>query len=131
VLPLITLWTSNCEEALRFTQCEEIADALDRLSELLQSDALIVVRDGPQGCWLRQGAKTQHVRSFAVTAIDTNGAGDAHAGVLLANLAAGLSSEQAALRANAAAAIAVTRWGPATSPNAQEVDNLIAEDAEP
>jgi sugar/nucleoside kinase (ribokinase family) len=126
VLPLITLWTSNCEEALRFTQCEVIADALDRLSELLKNDALIVVRDGPQGCWIRQGQRTQHVRGFPVTAIDTNGAGDAHAGVLLANLAAGYAAEQAALRANAAAAIAVTRWGPATSPTAQEVDDLIA-----
>jgi sugar/nucleoside kinase (ribokinase family) len=65
-----------------------------------------------------------------VTAIDTNGAGDAHAGVLLAGLAAGLSPEQAALRANAAAAIAVTRWGPATSPTAQEVDDLIAASAD-
>ena len=130
VLPLITLWTSNCEEALRFTQCQEIADALDQLAQWLSADTLIVVRDGPQGCWLRQGAKTQHVRSFPVTAIDTNGAGDAHAGVLLAGLAAGLSPEQAALRANAAAAIAVTRWGPATSPTAAEVDALIAATAD-
>lgn len=130
VLPLISLWTSNCEEALRFTQCEEIADALDRLSELLKRDALIVVRDGPQGCWIRQGAKTKQVRGFPVKAIDTNGAGDAHAGVLLANLAAGYSAEQAALRANAAAAIAVTRWGPATSPSAAEVDALIAANAD-
>lgn len=130
VLPLITLWTSNCEEALRFTQCEAIAEALDRLSDLLKSDALIVVRDGPQGCWIRQGKRTQHVRGFPVTAIDTNGAGDAHAGVLLANLAAGYSAGQAALRANAAAAIAVTRWGPATSPTSQEVDDLIAANAD-
>ncbi|HEY0287679.1 MAG TPA: PfkB family carbohydrate kinase [Pseudomonas sp.] len=130
VLPLITLWTSNCEEALRFTQCEAIADALERLSDLLTDSALIVVRDGAQGCWVRQGTRTRHVRGFPVEAIDTNGAGDAHAGVLLANMAAGYSTEQAALRANAAAAIAVTRWGPATSPTPQEVDNLIAAHAE-
>lgn len=125
VLPMITLWTSNCEEALRFTGCEMIADALEQLAKWLNEDALIVVRDGPQGCWLRQGRNTQHVRGFPVTAIDTNGAGDAHAGVLLAGLAAGLSAEQAAVRANAAAAIAVTRWGPATAPKADEVDVLI------
>ncbi|MEQ7922050.1 PfkB family carbohydrate kinase [Xanthomonas sp. WHRI 1810A] len=130
VLPLITLWTSNCEEALRFTQCEGMAEALDRLSELLSDSALIVVRDGPQGCWIRQGRQTQCVRGFPVTAIDTNGAGDAHAGVLLANLAAGCSAEQAALRANAAAAIAVTRWGPATAPTAVEVDDLINANAD-
>lgn len=125
VLPLITLWTSNREEALRFTSCATIADALDRLAQWLRDDALIVVRDGAQGCWIRQGGVSQHVRGFPVTAIDTNGAGDAHAGVLLAGLAAGLSAQHAALRANAAAAIAVTRWGPATAPMACEVDELI------
>jgi sugar/nucleoside kinase (ribokinase family) len=128
VLPMITLWTSNCEEALRFTGCEGIGDALEKLAQWLNEDALIVVRDGPQGCWLRQGHDAQHVRGFPVTAIDTNGAGDAHAGVLLAGLAAGLSAEQATLRANAAAAIAVTRWGPATAPVAAEVDALIKAD---
>jgi sugar/nucleoside kinase (ribokinase family) len=125
VLPLITLWTSNCEEALRFTGCEAIADALEKLAQWLRDDALIVVRDGPQGCRIRQGSDTRHVDGFPVTAIDTNGAGDAHAGVLLAGLAAGLGSEDAALRANAAAAIAVTRWGPATAPKTVEVDELI------
>ena len=125
VLPLITLWTSNCEEALRFTGCEAIADALEQLAKWLNRDALIVVRDGPHGCWLRQGSNAQHVGGFPVTAIDTNGAGDAHAGVLLAGLALGLSAQQAAVRANAAAAIAVTRWGPATAPKADEVDALI------
>lgn len=128
VLPMITLWTSNCEEALRFTGCEGIGNALEKLAQWLNEDALIVVRDGPQGCWLRQGCDAQHVRGFPVRAIDTNGAGDAHAGVLLAGLAAGLSAEQATLRANAAAAIAVTRWGPATAPVAAEVDALIKAD---
>ncbi|MCD5970302.1 PfkB family carbohydrate kinase [Pseudomonas quasicaspiana] len=126
LLPRLDLWSSNCEEALRFTQCEDIAQALDRLDELLPDDALIVVRDGPKGCWVRQHRQTRHVGGFPVKAIDTNGAGDAHAGVLLANLAAGLSWEQAALRANAAAAIAVTRWGPATSPDTREVEELVA-----
>lgn len=125
MLPLITLWTSNREEALRFTSCETIADALDRLAQWLRDQALIVVRDGAQGCWIRQGGVSQHVCGFPVTAIDTNGAGDAHAGVLLAGLSAGLSAQQAASRANAAAAIAVTRWGPATAPRASEVDELI------
>jgi sugar/nucleoside kinase (ribokinase family) len=124
VLPLITVWTSNCEEALRFTGCEVIADALERLANSVNQSALIVVRDGPKGCWIRQGNTTRHVPGFPVTAIDTNGAGDAHAGVLLANLALGRSAHEAALRANAAAAIAVTRWGPATAPTAKEVDAL-------
>jgi sugar/nucleoside kinase (ribokinase family) len=125
LLPLITLWSSNVEEALRFTGCATVVEALSWLANLLSDHVLIVVRDGPQGCWLRQGANIQHVPGFTVTAIDTNGAGDAHAGVLLANLAQGCPAQQAALRANAAAAIAVTRWGPATAPGADEVDRLI------
>ena len=63
---------------------------------------------------------------FKVEAVDSNGAGDAHAGVLVAGLAAGLEPLMAARRANAAAAIAVTRRGPATAPGSAEVDALLA-----
>lgn len=125
LLPLIDLWTSNREEALRFTQVGGVGEALVRLTDWLPEDALIVVRDGPQGCWISQRGETRQVRGFPVAAIDTNGAGDAHTGVLLAGLAAGHTPEQAALRANAAAAIAVTRWGPATAPTAAEVDVMV------
>ncbi|WP_213881288.1 PfkB family carbohydrate kinase [Pseudomonas sp. dw_358] len=125
VLPRINLWTSNHEEALRFTGSTDIADGLVKLAAMLNPQALIVVRDGPRGCWLVERGETRHVPGFPVTPVDTNGAGDAHAGVLLANLAAGCDSEQAARRANAAAAIAVTRWGPATAPGSAEVDALI------
>ena len=126
VLPLITLWTSNSEEALRFTQSQTLPDALLSLAASLDENALIVVRDGPAGCWIRQAGHTRHIPGFAVAAVDTNGAGDAHAGVLLANLASGCSADLAALRANAAAAIAVSRWGPATAPGREEVDALVS-----
>jgi len=62
-----------------------------------------------------------------VQAVDSNGAGDAHAGVFIAGLAKGLKPAEAARRANAAAALAVTRWGPATSPGTAEVDALLTE----
>lgn len=127
LLPRINVWTSNSVEALRFTGVEEIASALDRLSEHLPKDVLIVVRDGPQGCWIQQHGERRHVPGFAVKALDSNGAGDAHAGVFVAGLAQGLSAHEAARRANAAAALAVTRWGPATSPGAAEVDAFIRE----
>ena len=57
-----------------------------------------------------------------MTAVDTTGAGDAHAGVFLAALADGLAPPAAARRANAAAALAVTRPGPATSPDPGQLD---------
>jgi sugar/nucleoside kinase (ribokinase family) len=130
LLPLISLWSSNREEALRFSGCADIATALDRLSAWLPETALIVLRDGPEGCWLRQQGQTRQVQGFPVAAVDTNGAGDAHAGVLLANLTAGCSADEAALRANAAAAIAVTRRGPATAPGSEEVLALVTATAQ-
>jgi sugar/nucleoside kinase (ribokinase family) len=61
-----------------------------------------------------------------VVAVDTTGAGDAHAGVFLAGLAAALPPAAAASRANAAAALAVTRAGPAVSPSRAELDAFLA-----
>ena len=61
-----------------------------------------------------------------MAAVDTTGAGDAHSGVFLAGLAAGLPPAAAARRANAAAALAVTRPGPAVSPSRAELDAFLA-----
>lgn len=126
LLPRIDVWTSNSVEALRFTGAPDIGEALNRLAVLLPTEALTVVRDGPQGCWISQRGEHRHVPGFKVEAVDSNGAGDAHAGVFVAGLAQGLSAGEAAWRANAAAAMAVTRWGPATSPGASEVDAFIS-----
>lgn len=123
LLPRIDIWTSNGPEALAFTGARTLADALGELKRHLPEGALLVVRDGPKGCWVN----ADHVPGFKVIAVDSNGAGDAHAGVFVAGLAAGLAPVQAARRANAAAALAVTRWGPATSPGSAEVDALLTE----
>ena len=84
----------------------------------------VMVRAGASGCYLgvRSSAAVERVPAPAVTAVDTTGAGDAHAGVFLASLADGLSPVEAAARANAAAAYAVTRHGPATAPTRAELD---------
>ncbi|MGO1562884.1 MAG: PfkB family carbohydrate kinase, partial [Actinomycetaceae bacterium] len=69
------------------------------------------------------------VPGIEVEAVDTNGAGDAHTGVLCADLAAGRPLMEAVRRANVAAGIAVTRRGPATSPTAAEIDARLAQDS--
>lgn len=125
LLPRIDIWTSNGPEALAFTGTANIAAALPALSLHLSASTLRVVRDGPNGCWVGRGREIEHVPGFKVQAVDSNGAGDAHAGVFIAGLANGLTPAVAARRANAAAALAVTRWGPATSPGTAEVDSLV------
>ncbi|MER2016346.1 PfkB family carbohydrate kinase [Pseudomonas simiae] len=127
LLPRIDIWTSNGPEALAFTGALDIAAALPELSQHLPAETLLVVRDGPNGCWVGRTGLVEHVPGFKVQAVDSNGAGDAHAGVFIAGLAKGLKPAEAARRANAAAALAVTRWGPATSPGTAEVDALLTE----
>ncbi|UVL07817.1 PfkB family carbohydrate kinase [Pseudomonas rhodesiae] len=125
LLPRIDIWTSNGPEALAFTGAADISQALTDLARHLPADTLLVVRDGPNGCWVGRGARIEHVPGFTVQAVDSNGAGDAHAGVMIAGLAQGLEPVESARRANAAAALAVTRWGPATAPTGAEVDAFL------
>jgi sugar/nucleoside kinase (ribokinase family) len=86
--------------------------------------ANILVRAGAAGCYVAVGAAPEavHVRAPKVAAVDTTGAGDAHSGTFLAALADGLPPLGAAARANAAAAFAVTRPGPATAPTRAQLD---------
>jgi sugar/nucleoside kinase (ribokinase family) len=66
------------------------------------------------------------VPGFAVDVVDTNGAGDAHSGAFIAALAAGAGDTAAARSANAAAALSVTRRGPATAPTREELARFLA-----
>jgi sugar/nucleoside kinase (ribokinase family) len=61
--------------------------------------------------------------------VDTNGAGDTHTGVLVAERARGADWVSAARRANAAGALKVTRKGPATAPTVAELDAFLAQQA--
>jgi sugar/nucleoside kinase (ribokinase family) len=74
---------------------------------------------------MEHGLSLSLVPAPAIMAVDTTGAGDAHSGVFLAGLAAGLTVGDAARRANAAAALTVTRSGPATSPSRAELDQFL------
>ncbi|HEY6278194.1 MAG TPA: PfkB family carbohydrate kinase [Streptosporangiaceae bacterium] len=90
------------------------------------SRSWVVVRTGPDGCQIAgPGSEARHVPGFRVAAVDTNGAGDTHSGALIAALAAGAAGTAAARRANAAAAISVTRRGPATAPTSGELASFL------
>ena len=67
-----------------------------------------------------------HVTGFPVDAIDTSGAGDTHTGTFIAALAHGSGAADAARTANAAAAMSVTRRGPATAPTVAELATFLA-----
>jgi sugar/nucleoside kinase (ribokinase family) len=87
----------------------------------------VIVRTGPDGCLIgRPDAGVVHVPGFQVDVLDTNGAGDAHNGAFIAALAAGAAEVTAARSANGAAALSVTRRGPATAPTGEELARFLA-----
>jgi len=121
-------WLScNEREAVALCGEKDPAIAARRLRERT-ARAQVIVRTGPAGCVLalRTDPVVFRVPAPEVDAADTTGAGDAHAGVLLAALAAGNDPANAARRANIAAALSVTRHGPATAPARAELDQWIA-----
>jgi sugar/nucleoside kinase (ribokinase family) len=87
----------------------------------------VIVRTGPDGCLIgRPDAGVAQVPGFHVDVLDTNGAGDAHSGAFIAALAAGAAEVTAARSANAAAALSVTKRGPATAPTGEELARFLA-----
>ncbi|MCT1774687.1 PfkB family carbohydrate kinase [Brachybacterium sp. p3-SID957] len=126
VLERTTVWTSNADEARAFTGLDSLQDTPEALRRRIGQRAVVVVRDGSRGCIVFHHGRGTHIPAFPQKAVDTNGAGDTHTGVMLAERALGADWESAATRANAAAAIAVTRRGPQSAPTRAEVDEFLA-----
>ena len=131
MLEVTDVWSSNAEEAedlLREVGEEpptDLAALTTAIAPHLRGDAVAIVRDGPEGCAVHVGGETTDVPGFPQKPLDTNGAGDTHTGALLAEVAAGTPWVEGCRRANAAAAIKVTRRGPESAPTAAEVDEFL------
>jgi sugar/nucleoside kinase (ribokinase family) len=118
--------TCNAREAAILTDSADPRAAAAALAHR-PSPARVLVRTGPGGCLIaRPGDEVVAVPGFKVGAVDTNGAGDAHSGAFIAALAAGAADTAAARIANAAAALSVTRRGPATAPTREELGQFLA-----
>lgn len=129
VLARTAWWSCNLTEARAMTGENTPIAAAERLGELCDG---VVVRLGADGCLVvTAGNRPLSVAGFPVEPVDSNGAGDAHVGAFIASLLAGLDPVAAAGRANAAAAIAVTRPGPATGPTTQELDAFLTAQPSP
>ena len=87
----------------------------------------VVLTLGSAGCLLVDDSGTVEVPAFRVEAVDTVGAGDAFNGCLAASLAEALTLSEAATRACAAAAIAVTKPGAQGAlPSRAEIDRMVS-----
>ncbi len=110
------------------TPIEDVARAWLAPTPIGPGPEVVVVTRGPAGAraWHRDG-RTVARPAPATAVVDTVGAGDAFNGALAAALADGLPLTEAATRANAAAAIAVTKPGAQGAlPSRAEIDRMVA-----
>ena len=125
---LAPIWSLNEREAGllagRLGLRAEIGDHGAVCETLASRLGIVLVRAGAQGSWLSDGGRARHTPSIPVTPVDTNGAGDAHSGVLAAALARGVDLTTALRWANVAGALTTTRFGPATCPSEAEIRAL-------
>ena len=85
----------------------------------------VLVRAGASGSWFASDDGLIRTPSVPVKPVDTNGAGDAHSGVLAAALARGVALPTALRWANVAGALSTTRRGPATCPTEKEIMAVV------
>lgn len=85
----------------------------------------VLVRAGASGSWFVSDDGLIRTPSVPVKPVDTNGAGDAHSGVLAAALARGVALPVALHWANVAGALSTTRRGPATCPTEKEIMAVV------
>jgi ribokinase len=125
LLQLVDVLIPNAQEACELAGVSDETAAAIALS---RSAGLVVMTRGSRGALVaREGAVIAEVPARKVTAVDTTGAGDTFAGVLVAWLAEGAELEAALEAATVAASISVTRPGATTSmPTRDEIDAGLA-----
>ena len=88
----------------------------------------VLITLGSKGVFISDGNREEIIDSFKVKTVDTTGAGDAFNGGFLAALSEGKDIWQAAVYANAVAALSVQKLGTTPSmPSREEVDNFLKE----
>jgi len=113
-----TVVTPNHHEAAAATQLrirddQESAAAAKEFRARARCESVLITR-GEQGMWLSAPAVDRAIPSAALEVSDVTGAGDTVVATLALALASGATLLEAALLANHAAGVVVSKFGPAT-----------------
>ena len=117
------------DASVRNQQCLHPREAVRAMLAALGRPVLL--RAGAEGAYFVRSCDAalsapdtdpSYIPTPRVEAIDTNGAGDAHSGVLAASLAQGIPTERALLLANCAGALSTTVVGPASCPPRDQIE---------
>ena len=99
----------NKDEALGWAETDDLDTAIAAIKQISQRFAITL---GAEGALVFDGEKTHTIAAHKVTAIDTNGAGDAFAGAFLYGLTQGWNFAKAGQLASLTSATVVTQYGP-------------------
>lgn len=105
----VDLLFCNEQEALLFTQTENIQAALNQLKTVSKT---VVITLGANGALVSDALQTINVAGRKVTAVDTNGAGDAFSGAFLYAINQGHELQSATELAILISSQVVSRFGP-------------------
>lgn len=112
----IDLLFCNSHEALSWAQTDSLDVAIAELKKIAGSFAVTL---GADGALVYDGATLHRIAPVAVTAIDTNGAGDMFAGAFLYGITQGWDFPAAGRLASLASARVVSDYGPRMTPEQQ------------
>ena len=116
----VDLLFCNEDEALKFTDTDNLLDAREKLKFVAKTFAITL---GKNGASIFDGDTFIDIESYPVKAIDSNGAGDMFAGAFLAALSQGNSYAHAGKVASMAASKVVSKFGPRL--NQSQVDEIL------
>lgn len=109
----VDLLFCNRQEALTWTQTDNIEAAAEQLKSIAKSFAITL---GGDGALLFDGTQLHSVPASPVKAVDSNGAGDMFAGAFLFGITNGYDYVKAGALATKAAGKLVTQFGPRLKP---------------
>jgi ribokinase len=104
---------NETETELLTRQPVRTIEEAEAAAKLLRSRGprVVILTLGDNGALVADGDTVEHIQAVGVDAVDPTGAGDAFIGSLVVYLGEGMSLRDAVLRANAVAALSVTRIG--------------------
>ncbi len=129
ILSKVDLITPNEVEAEILTGiCVDSKEAADKAAEWFFNKGVknVLITLGGRGVYISSEGKSGIIPAYKVDAIDTTGAGDAFNGGLLAALSEGKNLWDAAVFANALAALSVQRLGTTPAmPTREEIEQFL------
>ncbi len=129
LLSKIDIITPNETEAEILTGIKvDSVESAERASTILHDKGIkiVIITMGSKGAWVSEDKQGTLISGYKVQAVDTIAAGDTFNGVLMTALLDGLDLHAAIQKANAAAAIAVTRKGAQPSiPDINEIEAFL------